>query len=150
MTTVLTSLRGISCLSCSVRVAQSCAALCNPMNCSPPGSSIHGIFQARVLEWFAISFSRGSSWIVKWFTSSFTRFPYVIYFVKSPLMAYISASYRYEMMHDWLTHLGISFTISSYYYPILIEWITQYRLWINSRYRVYKSSSQAIWNSIKN
>ena len=32
-----------------------------PMDCSPPGSSVHGIFQARVLEWVAISFSRGSS-----------------------------------------------------------------------------------------
>ena len=35
--------------------------LCNPVNCSPAGSSVHGIFQARVLEWVAISFSRGSS-----------------------------------------------------------------------------------------
>ena len=35
--------------------------LCDPMDCSPPGSSIHGIFQARVLEWGAISSSRGSS-----------------------------------------------------------------------------------------
>ena len=35
-------------------VAQSCPTLCNPMDCSPPGSSIHGIFQARVLEWGAI------------------------------------------------------------------------------------------------
>ena len=34
---------------------------CNPMDCSPPGSSVHGIFQARVLEWVAIVFSRGSS-----------------------------------------------------------------------------------------
>ena len=42
-------------------VAQSCPTLCDPMDCSPPGSSIHGIFQARVLEWVAISFSRGSS-----------------------------------------------------------------------------------------
>ena len=42
-------------------VAQSCPTLCNPMDCSPPGSSIHGVFQARVLEWVAISFSRGSS-----------------------------------------------------------------------------------------
>ena len=42
-------------------VAQSCRTLCNPMDCSPPGSSIHRIFQARVLEWGAISFSRGSS-----------------------------------------------------------------------------------------
>ena len=42
-------------------VAQSCLNLCDPMDCSLPGSSIHGIFQARVLEWVAISFSRGSS-----------------------------------------------------------------------------------------
>ena len=38
-------------------VAQSCVTLSNPMDCSPPGSSIHGIFQARVLEWGAIAFS---------------------------------------------------------------------------------------------
>ena len=42
-------------------VAQLCPTLCNPMDCSPPASSIHGIFQARVLEWGAIAFSRGSS-----------------------------------------------------------------------------------------
>ena len=42
-------------------VAQSCPTLCNPVNCSLPGSSVHGIFQARILEWVAISFSRGSS-----------------------------------------------------------------------------------------
>ena len=38
-------------------VTQWCPTLCNPMDCSPPGSSIHGIFQARVLEWGAIAFS---------------------------------------------------------------------------------------------
>ena len=43
-------------------VAQSCLTLCYPMDCSPPGSSGHGIFQARILEWVVISFSRGSSW----------------------------------------------------------------------------------------
>ena len=42
-------------------VAQSCPTLCNPMDCSLPGSSVHGIFQARILEWVAISFSRRSS-----------------------------------------------------------------------------------------
>ena len=41
--------------------AQSCPTLCNPMDCSLPGSSVHGIFQAIILEWIAISFSRGSS-----------------------------------------------------------------------------------------
>ena len=38
-------------------VAQSCPTRSNPMDCSPPGSSVHGIFQARVLEWVAIAFS---------------------------------------------------------------------------------------------
>ena len=42
-------------------VTQSCSMLCDPMDCSLPGSSVCGIFQARVLEWVAISFSRGSS-----------------------------------------------------------------------------------------
>ena len=42
-------------------VAQSCPTLCDPMDCSLPGFSVHGIFQARILEWVAISFSRKSS-----------------------------------------------------------------------------------------
>ena len=42
--------------------AESCSTLCDPMDCRPPGSSVHGISQARILEWVAISFSRGSSW----------------------------------------------------------------------------------------
>ena len=40
-----------------VQIAKSCSALCDPMDCSPPGSSVHRIFQARILEWVAVSFS---------------------------------------------------------------------------------------------
>ena len=47
-------------------VAQSCPTLCDPMDCSLPSSSVHGILQARVLEWGAISFPRGSSWPRDW------------------------------------------------------------------------------------
>ena len=43
-----------------VLVAQLCLTLCNPMDCSLPGFSVHGIFQARTLEWVSISYSRGS------------------------------------------------------------------------------------------
>ena len=46
---------------CAHACAQSCPALCDPMDCSLPGSSVHGIFQARILEQVAISSSRGSS-----------------------------------------------------------------------------------------
>ena len=43
-----------------------CPTLCDPMDCIPPGSSVHGIFQVRILEWVAISLSRGSSWPSDW------------------------------------------------------------------------------------
>ena len=55
--------------------AKLCRTLCKPMNCSPPGSSVHGTSQARILDWIAISFSKGSSrsrsqthvsWINRW------------------------------------------------------------------------------------
>ena len=44
-----------------VLLAQSCLTLCDPMDCGPPGSSVHGILQARIPEWVAIPFSRRSS-----------------------------------------------------------------------------------------
>ena len=50
----------MSAAACSV--TQSCQTLCDPMHCSPPGSPVHEIFPARILEWVVISYSRGSSW----------------------------------------------------------------------------------------
>ena len=47
-------------------VAQSCPTLCNPMDCSLQGSSVHGISQAGIVEWVAISSSRGSFWPRDW------------------------------------------------------------------------------------
>ena len=55
-------LSGLTLSLCVCVCAQSCLTLCDPMDCSPPDSSVHGIFQARIQEWIAISFSRGSSW----------------------------------------------------------------------------------------
>ena len=49
------------CWCCCCLVAQSCRTLCDPMDCSPPGSSVHGISQARMLEWVAMPCSRASS-----------------------------------------------------------------------------------------
>ena len=46
---------------CVCSVTQLCPTLCDPINCSPPGSSVHGILQARILEWVAISVSRDLS-----------------------------------------------------------------------------------------
>ena len=49
-------------IHCCSLVAKSCLTLCSLMNCSPPGSFVHGISQARILGWVVISFSRGSFW----------------------------------------------------------------------------------------
>ena len=49
------------CLCVSVLIVQSCTTLCNPMDCSLPGSSVHGILQTRILEWVDMPFSRESS-----------------------------------------------------------------------------------------
>ena len=51
-----------SAAAAAAKSLQSCPTLCYPTDCSLPGSSIHGIFQARILQWVAISTSRGSSW----------------------------------------------------------------------------------------
>ena len=53
-------------------VAQSCLTLSDPVDCSPPGSSIHGIFQAKVLEWGAIAFSGFMNYVpIKFLTTQF-------------------------------------------------------------------------------
>ena len=49
------------CVCVCLCVTQLCPTLCDPMDCSPPGSSVHGLLQARILEWLAITFSRRSS-----------------------------------------------------------------------------------------
>ena len=51
----------VHCSMCVCLIAELCLILCDPRDCSPPSSSVHGIFQARMLEWVAISFSRGFS-----------------------------------------------------------------------------------------
>ena len=56
---------------CLGSVAQSCLTLCDPIAYRPPGSSVHGIFQARILEWAATPFSRGSSQPRGWTHFSF-------------------------------------------------------------------------------
>ena len=51
---------------CCAKSLPSCLTLCDPMDCSLPGSCVHGIFQARILEWVAMPSSRGSSWPRDW------------------------------------------------------------------------------------
>ena len=57
--------------SVRAQLLQSSLTLCDPMDCSPPGSSVHGIFQTRILEWVAMPFSRGSSQLRDWTSVSY-------------------------------------------------------------------------------
>ena len=79
-------------------VAQSCPTLSDPMDCSPPGSSIHGILQARVLEWGAIAFSKLS--------------PYLDLFL---LIIHYHLSLHYVLIYDQLpgNHLSCSLIYQS-------------------------------------
>ena len=61
-----------------VLVTQSCLTLCNPMNCSLPDSSVHGILQARILKWVALPFARGSSQPRNW-TRGFLHWRQILY-----------------------------------------------------------------------
>ena len=54
------------CVCVCVKLLQMCLTLCDPMDCSPLGSSVHGILQARILEWIAMPSSRRSSWPRDW------------------------------------------------------------------------------------
>ena len=80
---------------CESEVAQSCPTLSDPMDCSPPGSSVHGIFQARVLEWGAIAFS-GTNFGRWWKTGKqgvrldwATEQPSQTHWASDPLCSYI-------------------------------------------------------------
>ena len=63
-------------------VAQLCLTLCDPRDCSPSESSVYGLFQARILEWVAISFSKGSSWPRKWTRRETLKFCLSLYWGK--------------------------------------------------------------------
>ena len=88
-------------------VSQSCPTLCDPMDCSLPGSSVHGIFQARVLEWVAISFSRGSSWPGNWTqVSHIAGRRFTIWATREALSAnqVLGENHLDILSSDWLTH----------------------------------------------
>ena len=73
-------------------VAQSFLTLSDPMDCSPPGSSVHGIFQARVLEWVAVAFS------LKYYEEY-----YLLYFILNPLIVLF---FNFSFMIDLIFTFG--------------------------------------------
>ena len=108
-----------------VLAAQSCPTLYNPMDCSPPGSSAHGILQVRILEWVAIPFSKVSSqprnriwvsWVAdRFFTIKATReaeFSYRSMFIYFSLS--LTLSNRIRISGVLYLHLKVDRYVSSY------------------------------------
>ena len=104
-------------------VTQLCPTLCDPMDCSPPGSSVHGIFQARVLEWIAISSSRGSSQPRDWTCISCVSWLQVDFLLlshrRSPQRRLGNARNSDGIIHD---HSSIRHSRSTHFYVIKSAW----------------------------
>ena len=77
-------------------VTQSCPTLCDPMDCSLPDSCIHGIFQARVLEWVAIA---SSASLYTWFN--------LWYFYKTKIFTFINVTFSFNNLYTRFAHLNI-------------------------------------------
>ena len=90
---------------CVCSVTQLCLTLWNSMDCSLPGSSVHGIFQARILEWVAISFSRlhmlcqiqSTTWKREWFFKTYFFLKYSLVYMLSS----VDANVYLTMKHPW-------------------------------------------------
>ena len=99
-------------ISCS----PSCLTLCSPMDCSPPGSSVHGIFQARILKRVALSFSRGSSWL-----GSNPRLPHwqaLFRATRKPVIPFVCSSLQ---AFSVLPNID-SFKVSELFYRLSFSW----------------------------
>ena len=106
-----------------VLVAQSCLTLCNPMDCSPPGTSVHGVLQARILEWVAVPFSRWSSQSrdQTWLFCIGRRVLYHLSYRGSPPL-----KQRLKVKVSWEAQLVCA--LSRFLCPLLLEWSPSIRV----------------------
>ena len=90
------------CMCVCVWVTQSCPTLCDPMDCSPPGSSVHGILQLRILEWVTTPFSRASSqpWNRTWVSCIAGRF-FTIWAAREALLVLLPTFKSQREVDPW-------------------------------------------------
>ena len=123
----------LQCMKVKSEVTQSCPTLSKAMNCSPPGSSIHGIFQARVLEWGAIAFSEG--WVFK------------------PTFSLLSLSSRVSLVLCFLPGGWCHLHIWGYWYFSWKSWFqldpAQHFTWCTWAYRIPKWNLLSVSNRLK-
>ena len=130
------------CICVHAKSFQSCLTLCDCMGCSPPGSSAHGVLQARILEWVAVPFSRGSSQprdrthvclhfsalVGRFFTTSTTwEAPYVCVCVCVCVCVYDHVFIIYWWALRLPLHIFLSlkyswFTMLCYFYGCSVQW----------------------------
>ena len=104
---------------------QSCLTLCDPMDCSPPGSSVHGILQKRILEWVTIYFSRGSSLPSNWTHVSSVQFsrsvvsyslrPHESQHVRPPYPSPSPGVHSNSCPSSWWCHSAISSSVVPFF-----------------------------------
>ena len=94
----------------SVLVAQSCPTLCNSVDCSLPGSSVLGIFQARILEWVAISFSKGI-FPTQGLNVGLVHFRQIFYYLNHQGSGQESGRAQIQIQTLWLLTLCCSFIV---------------------------------------
>ena len=133
-------------------VAQSCPTLCDPMDCSLPGSSVLGIFQARILEWVAISFSRGPSWPRNW--TQVSHIASCLSHQGSPSLEEWDINRQRSLKkgetitEDSLKNPGIldfKTTISSFY-SVLLSFYTQWSFWYTERSKHFKIPGNTLFS----
>ena len=97
------------CVCVCVLVTELCPTLCDPMDCSPPGSSVHEILQARILELVAIPFSRGSCWPGDWTLVSCIAGKFFTTWTTREAPIIISCTYHYIFQEQGKCYLFLYF-----------------------------------------
>ena len=135
-----------------VKSLQSCPTLCDPLDCSPAGSSVHGIFQARILEWVATSYSRGYSQPEDW-TWFFMALPqeaqYSLHGMpkKQPKQNTVSHSFQ-EGVQTRFFKIAISLTITREHFRSKVperqnKWFDYF---LNEIYNLIRNLAWKQWN----
>ena len=138
-------------ICCYCLIAKLCLTLCDPMECSPPDSSVHGTSQARILKWIAISYCRGSSWPKNWTHVSCTGRWILYHWATREAHEYPSPHFKHskrtqqfctripslwyeELLLTSITWEHFRFEIIPVY--ILFNYKTKYDLYENSPFRI--------------
>ena len=130
---------------CVCLVTQSCPTLCNPMDCSSPGFSVHRIFQVRILEWVTISSSRGSSWPrdqTHVFCVSFIGRRVLYHYVVN-IHSYVGVAKSWTWL-SWATSVSLGVALSTSYTLVYLLLLTL--LWASLVAQMVKNPP-ALWDT---